>query len=513
MQKFATPMIEPFAQRGSHHPSTDPSIGNKQALWAWLDTPPSSNAAHEFTLLQTHLETMRSFRDQVDEHGLLLDRLFPRAITLISSQISGLIGVPLPVHRKTRRLVRTLQDVLGALSEELTTSTAPVASPAAPPLPARQALLFWRLLRTLSLRLFVNSLTASPAMKGLWLQLHRSFDQARQFQLHEYVPKDSRQSLQSLYLSTILLGCAQPATFTSTEVKVAACLDFFVDSIEPPIWGNPQTECTFWIDPLRDEPAIASSRKPPLAKDRICRFSCTALVSRLESTLSAIESGHPEPAPTPPGFAETPAGRGVLRHLIRSWGTPGKRRFPRRSQSYRVSLCSGLDALWHLFRNGNAETVEISNWMVINESPDGYALMHVSGKTGTLSVGDIVAIKTDTSESWQTSIVRWAVSENQEHLELGLQLLATQATAALLALPKNTSWAKPRPVLLLPQVPVLRPNEILVVPSGTLEKPDETFVLLVEKDNLSIREIRSTGLDEQNGQIEVFSFRPDTFEP
>ena len=52
-----------------------------------------------------------------------------------------------------------------------------------------------------------------------------------------------------------------------------------------------------------------------------------------------------------PGFAASPGGHGVLRRLATLWGHPAKRKFPRRRQSYRADLCSGLDRLWQLLRH------------------------------------------------------------------------------------------------------------------------------------------------------------------
>ena len=37
----------------------------------------------------------------------------------------------------------------------------------------------------------------------------------------------------------------------------------------------------------------------------------------------------------------------------------------------------------------------------------------------------------------------------------------------------------------------------------------QTDQIAVEKGNIEVREVRSTRLNEQNGQIEVFSIEPD----
>jgi hypothetical protein len=50
---------------------------------------------------------------------------------------------------------------------------------------------------------------------------------------------------------------------------------------------------------------------------------------------------------------------------------------------------------------------------------------------------------------------------------------------------------------------------MLITRSGLLEEQPAQLVLVVEKGNIEVREVRSTRLNEQNGQIEVFSIEPD----
>ncbi len=339
-------MTEPFATQDNHTIS-DPVGADRDALRAWLDTPPSANAAYELSLLQIHLGTTQSLREKAAEHAALLDRLYSRAILVIPRLIPGLIGVPLPIHRKPLQTVRSIHKLLDDIVEELSISIdhATRQTETRPPVPTRQ--LLWRQIFALSQHLFISYLTASPAKRGIWLRLHHSFSRAHNLGGEVSCPTQGReQNLQSLYLSTILLGCAQPATFNSYEIDfVAACLRSFSYDIESINLIGLKTEATFWIDPERDEPAVACSRKPPPTKSMVFSFSCNKLVSLIKFKLSTLESGKLTQKPTLPAFAETPAGLGVLRRLIKYWGHPAKRRFPRRNQSYRVTLCSGLETL------------------------------------------------------------------------------------------------------------------------------------------------------------------------
>jgi hypothetical protein len=213
-----------------------------------------------------------------------------------------------------------------------------------------------------------------------------------------------------------------------------------------------------------------------------------------------------------PPFADTPIGPSTLLRLHRLWGHPSKRRFSRRRQSYRANLCSGLGNLWQLMKSQESPK-KLSEWMVINESPDGYSLMHMSGNTHHLRVGDIVALQTledhaEATPTWHVCIVRWAVSENPEHIELGIQILAPNATAVEVShanAPESGNVA----ALMLPSAPPLRPTQSLVLPAGLLRENTRRIVVVIEADNIKIRELRATSLDEQNSAIEIFNVLPD----
>jgi hypothetical protein len=152
--------------------------------------------------------------------------------------------------------------------------------------------------------------------------------------------------------------------------------------------------------------------------------------------------------------------------------------------------------------------------MVTNESPDGYSLMHMSGETTHLRVGDIAAVRpkgehaAEPGQNWHVGIVRWAVSENPEHIELGMQQLASGAIAAQIIRPVELEAGR-LSALILPEMPPLRTGQALVAPTGQLKEKENRLIVLVEQDNVEIREVRPTALTEQTSSIEVFSVEPD----
>ena len=476
-----------------------------QSLLNWLDSPLPARPADELAQLHRQLGAWRASPLGVEQRAMMLERIYARGMSTVSSILVALSGaaLPIPIPRRTRQLIRSLQLLLSTLADDLHATFD--AQPAS--LPPELAL--WQILHALAQHLLLSSLVAAPAAVGIWRQLHQTYASARRLELTDAEPPGVRATLQDVYYSAVLLGCAQPASFTSNEIDfIAAYLARFADGVDPEPSAAP-SQAAFWIDPTRDAAAYACARNTPPPDTAVCYFGCARLAERLRQQLAELDAGASATAIGLPDFAETPAGRGVLRRLINYWGDPGKRRFPRRRQNYRALLCCGLANLWQLFQHGEESLAETSHWMIINESPDGYAFMHVSGKTGELSIGDVAAIRTESGKAWQICVVRWALSENQEHLELGLQILATCAVPALLAQPGERHDQALLPALILPEIRALRASEMLLVPSATLVRLPSSLILVVEQHNIAVREVRATCLNEQNSRIAIFSIEPD----
>jgi hypothetical protein len=470
------------------------------------DKPAPQPAARGFedALKRLRLLKKLSLRQQ-GQNASILDNLYMRSIETIEARLLTLPEMSLPISPKARQIIRNMQDLLETLVNLLLNPT--TAKDDTSPKPEDDSpspLALWRALHLYSRHLFISSLTAAPPGVGIWKQLHHVYGLARQQAVTLTVPEKASRSLRDEYFAAVLLGCTQPTSFSSRDVfflnkyfeRFSEQVDMNVD--DPA--GNP---VMFWINPESDTSATPYSRKPPAAETPVINFSCQRLVSLLENQLAAIESGTPPKWINLPSFAATPGGLGVLNRLTHLWGKPGTRRFPRRTQNYRGELCLGFDNLLQLYRK-EQQPVETSAWMITNESPDGYAMMHLSGKIQAM-VGDIAALRTETGDAWQLCIIRWALSENQEHIEIGLQILAARAYAAEIVVPSQTEAnASHQPSLVLPVTPMLRQNEALVVPSGTLTDYSKNLILIIERGNVEIREVSSIHCDERNGLIEMY---------
>lgn len=483
-----------------------------RSIMDWLAAAHGNMRPEDVPALRRHLETLRAAQLPAARRVQLLDFLYEHSVKVVASILPELRNIPLPVSRKSRQDIRSAQDLLESLSRDyLDLLVATIEVEGAEKL-RHPEIANWRAVNCLALHLMMSHLAAAPVEVGVWRMLHDAHGSACRYQLQDIrIPRQER-TLEQLYLSSILLACCQPASFSAVELEfIAEYVKICVDAVTLSTEAPSGREGLFWIDPKRDAPAQALSRRTPPPDTAVLFFACDTVARCAKDHLEALEKGYSAHQLDLPDFAETPAGHGVLRRLVARWGKPSKRRFPRRRQSYRATLCAGIDQLWRLLDSPETSQQRLSEWMILNESPEGWAMMHMSGRTDHLRVGDLVAIRPEAENgaplpAWNVCIVRWALSENPEHIELGLQVMAPTALPAVFAVASDKSDLEQGEALLLPRIPPLRPTEALAVPAGLLAGQPERFTIVIDGEkNLVVRELRTTGLCEQTANVEVFS--------
>ncbi|MDR1995683.1 hypothetical protein [Azonexus sp.] len=495
----------------SPSPAAEASIRN---ILEWLAAAHDRSGSDDAEQLYRQLHKLRGTPVPIFHRIKLLDMLHGHVERVVKAELPCFQKISLPVARKMRQRVKQVVDLLEPLTQDYFNSLAELFDPEGSNSLRSPHNSLLRAMQGIGWQIKINHLVAAPTGVGLWQQLHAAFRTARRFGLEAIPGPRGSASIERAYTDILLAATAQPASFSASELK------FINDYIEASPLGvelseTPPTgaDAVFWIDLDRDFPAHALIRRLPAAESLPLYFACDAIAAEARRQLGELEHGTSAADLDLPAFAETRAGHGVLRRLTKLWGKPAKRRFPRRRQSYRANLCLGLDNLWRLMRH-TGSPVPLSEWMVTNESPDGYALMHVSGNTDDLRIGDVVALQAideqddDGNAPQRICIIRWAISENPEHIELGLQLIAPRAIAAEIAQPYELDAGRVA-VLILPETPPLRLSESLLLAPGKIQNAGAPLILLVEKDNLLIREIRTENLDEQTSSIELFSVAPD----
>lgn len=499
--------------RAQDNPSTSSPEANIKRILEWLALAHGRSGTEDGEQLHRQLVCLRDTPIPGAQRLKLLDLLFGQAERFTKAELPHLSAISLPISRKLRQRVRTLLDILETLTQDYFNTLADLFDPQADNAIRMPHMSLRRVMQAISWQVHIAHMIASPTPLGLWQQLHAAFRTARRLGLEEFPGPHGGPGIRRIYTSILLSAIAQPVSFSADELEF---INAYIDKCSPDIapLDNPPLDARgiFWIDPDKDFPAHALIRRIPSPESEVLYFSCDALADQALKHRAELLKGVTAQDIGLPQFADTHAGPGVLLRLHQLWGHPAKRRFPRRRQSYRAQLSSGLGNLWQLMKTPETP-VEQSEWMVTNESPEGYALMHISGQTHDLRVGDIVALQasdeqTDNTPVWHICIIRWAISENPEHIELGLQLLAPKATSVEIAQPFDLD-ASTVPALMLPATPPLHPKQSLIVPPGLIRKHARHIIVLQEEANLSISELQADELREQTSSVEIFSVSPD----
>lgn len=499
------------------HASENSSAVNPESsikgILAWLALAHGRTGAEDADQLYRQLLLLRDTPVPCPQRLKLLDLLYGQAQRITKAELPRLNEISLPISRKLRHRVRTLLDILETLTQDYFNTLAELFDPRGESTSRLPHTSLRRAMHAIAWQVRIAHMIASPTPIGLWQQLHAAYRTARQLSLDELPGPNSGPSIRHIYTSILLAAIAQPVSFSAEELEF---ISDYIDKCTPDVAlldAPPlETRGVFWIDPDKDFPAHALIRRIPSPDAEVLYFSCDALAELALQHRTELLKGVPADFIGLPKFAQTHTGPGVLLRLNQLWGHPAKRRFPRRRQSYRANLSSGLGNLWQLMKKPDSK-VDLSEWMVTNESPEGYALMHMSGQTDDIRVGDIVALqatdeRADASRVWHICIIRWAISENPEHIELGLQLLAPKATSVELAHPFELGADKVH-ALILPATPPLRTTQSLIVPPGLIRENTKRVVVVLEDENQNVRRLQATRLCEQTGSVEIFSVLPD----
>lgn len=489
--------------------ATEPQELLARPILAWLARPPAGDPAEDVEPLRRHLASLRERGFAPAQRHKLLGLLQPRMDETLRTMFPRLHGARVPVSANTRQLTRALQEVLEHASAlylgEAETPELRLVRGLQRPIDES----LWRCLHAASRQLMLANLIAAPHPLGAWQRLHKGFACARRLNLTRNTPHGTPASIGAIYVRALLGGCMPPSTFTALEWSLIDQITASHAHLAPLSSRRPEhgAEYVFWWDPAHDSPPTGLARREPADSGEILYMSTRELCTALTGVQHLIGEGERLPAGELPDALGPRHAQALIQRLLANWQQTRKRRFPRRRQSFRTDLCTGFDAVWQELRPQTGSP-EPSVWQVINESPEGYAAMHVSGRTGKVLIGDLVAMRPNGSPTWQICVVRWALSENPEHLELGLQIVAPRATAAYLAIAGDNE-AKRLPVLLLPPVPPLRDRAALALPSGTQLEPTMKLRLILEEQNLAVREIVIAGPQEHSATTDIYLIDED----
>ncbi len=512
----ANPSPQPVLLASTSSPSSVRLANDVAHILDWLVTPIPEDPARDLAQLGMELAALE--RAGVDDGHFhrILDLFYDRIQRLGQSLKTRLSGARLPLDKELRAIALSLvgaHERIASGYERLLGDSERLARSQRRNAPTVIA----RALRCLAEALATCHMAAGPPPANLWRRAHALAKSARGFYeptatVIPGLPLDA----EKIYKGLLALAAAQPEGFTPSEIALAAeYLDHFSASVNLLPAPPADEEAWYWIDTARDRGPLPSSRRIPAKHGELLFCSFRLLARMLGEQIAALEGG------TPAGNLRLPESAGAvgalvaLKRLQSHWSDPPRRHTARRRNHFHARICIGLDNMRRLLAPEGApgtapdQAPRASEWMVTNESPSGFAAMHISGDNEGLLPGSAVALHPGGGKPWNICIVRWMKSENPEHVELGLELVAPTALPVHVLFRSGAQEQQPTPALLLPAVPALRRHRAILAPAGAISA--RRFFIVSGEDSVRVVQGRVLSTEVQTGVIDVFQFEPDPY--
>lgn len=483
----------------------------------WLASPIPNDPAQDLAQLSGELAALGRARLEDAHYHRILDLFYDRVHRLSHVLKERFIAASLPLGKELRALATLLIAVHEGVAagyervlldaERLAHSKRRTAVSVAA-----------RALHSLAEALETACMVASPPPADLWRRAHALAKSARaHYEPTATVIPGLSLDAEKIYKKLLALAAAQPEGFSPGEIALASeYLAQFSAAVN--LLPSPPREedgSWYWVDSSRDMGPVPPNRRIPPNHGDLLYCSFQLLARLLGEQVSALESGMPAGNLRLPERAAGHGGIAALKRLQAHWARPPHRQHLRRHNNFRAQVCVGLNELWQLLERGEApqgtEAGEphTTDWMVLNESPAGYAVMHVAGEVEGLVPGSVIALRPSPDKPWNICVVRWMKSENPEHIELGLELVAPAARSVQLMFRNGDPSQLPTPGLLLPAIPALREHPALLAPSGAFNA--RRFFIVSGEDKTHVMQGRLLSLDLQTGAIELFQFEDDPY--
>jgi len=361
-----------------------------------------------------------------------------------------------------------------------------------------------RAIQMLAQRLKLGYRMYATNPKAVWHELHELYQFALRRGLANRSLVDGGETPMSVYRGALLLAFAEPLKLMQGDLdRVAAWLDRFGNQATlGPAGQQKSGQGLFLIKAQRDVPGYAlSKRHHPVPQGHDLVLNTLPLAEHLLDQLARLSAGETAASLSLPAEADDPAFRDLMGRLVKHWGAVPNRRFTRLRTHARVEVCVGIRGIWEFLNSRGAAKAGNGEWMVTNESPRGFALMHVKGPIESIRVGEVVGLRTRESHTCHICVVRWVLSDNPEHLELGLEELAPTARPVSIRKTRGAPQEAER-VLLLPEVPSLNQAPAILAPLFPLDSTCELSL----GDLQSKLRVRATRLLERTVSVQLVQF-------
>lgn len=489
-----------------------PNSDRTAPILDWLATDLTADADLELAALVRHLDDLARPEISRNQFHRCLDLLHTRALAISRQHRLRLAQARLPLtvtlHRSATRLVSALGKIAAGYDEVLTE----IRHRLVRTLRRNPETISAKALEILGEQLTVAHLAGNSAPFEFWQRAHAFFQTSRTENSNEERPGGIPESTLKAYKYLLAFSAAQPEGLTGEEINWLS--DYLAANARHTSIRHSSPGETgmgwFWIDPAQDSPPVSTARRAPPTVEGVIYFTAEELARRVTPLLEQLDGDGPEPPNLPDNLSRHETAT-LLRRVREYWASPPRREHSRRRNQYAVNVCCGLETIWKMLREPGIarQTRFASEWMVVNESPTGYAIMQVTGTANDVTPGIAIALRRNDEDTWTLCVVRWVRSETPEQIELGLQVIANSAKPVSVGFRSGDQTRPMRPALVLPPVAALGRQQSILAPAGTYTA--RRFMLVSDVHRLYIAQGRLLSLDIQTSALELFQYEVDPY--
>lgn len=486
-----------------------PHIHNSPALQealAWLGAPPAADGLHDLAPMRKHLANIADIGIPPLQHVKILE-LFETRAKLASDVVKPLLlDTTLPVPKRLRIVAQGLMQIHRAIAVGYLKAVR--AAPAEKfkgrvRTPGRVCA--WGLANLQQEYEIAQFVSATPPA-DFWAHAESLYRLA--IDRSSSAPNWSAAEAVDRMKALLAMAAGQPEGFSPREVAfLSAYLQRHATAVEIREQATATDDDDYWVDAIHGFAPTATVRRRTTAAAAL-HFSCLAMSHLAREHLAQLLQGErPESLGLPRDVVSADY-RDVLIRAAAHWENPRTRQTNRRRHGSRVQVCTQLGRLWQQSgQDGATADIELaqSEWMVLNESASGYAIMHVAGALVGLVAGSAIGLRPAPDKPWNICIVRWARSDNPEHIELGLEVIAPQAEAVRIARAGKDGEAAALPALLLPPLAAVGRGEALLTARGCFA-PGPFTLINESSGRLRLAECTASHLQMHTACVEIYEF-------
>ena len=240
-------------------------------------------------------------------------------------------------------------------------------------------------------------------------------------------------SPQAEYIRAVAFQAASMDSLLPLEIELAERLiEHFLGSFV--FTAVAQVDSVYWVDLVLAEAPQRLARMPTEARPTQRFFKPAGAQAQFKALLTELECGGEFPSEISLGGQFAPRVLiPVLQHLVAYLApVPPQRSHDRHRVKHRISVLNGLINAFVVFSSefgGRPTGLQIESWVVENVSRGGFGAQVDSNLGEWMKVGVLLAIQPEGGENWLLGIVRRYHRESDKEARIGIQTLATKASA------------------------------------------------------------------------------------